>query len=169
MRFRCARSPRYRLRTPPDWLRSWRTGTPKAVGERRVIYLDTSGAMKLVRPEAHGDAPSQWFRERLGLPGLWSVLMVELMRATRRSAPDRVTAAANVLRVPTVAPLSWAFVRTRRRARQRPARCSGPGRRARPRRGWQPPREGWMHRPRRAERREPIRRRPTRRSQRLPS
>jgi len=73
-----------------------------------VIYLDTSGAMKLVRPEVHSDDLSQWFRERLGLPVLSSVLIeVELMRATRRSAPDRVTTAANVLRgigVLTVSP-----------------------------------------------------------------
>lgn len=42
------------------------------------------------------------------------------------------------VRVHTVAWLSWAFVRTRRWPRQRTARCSGRGRRARPRRGWQP-------------------------------
>ena len=48
----------------------------------------------------------------------------------RRSSPH--------VRVHTVAWLSWAFVRTRRWPRQRTARCSGRGRRARPRRGWQP-------------------------------
>jgi hypothetical protein len=57
----------------------------------RVIYLDTSGAMKLVRSEAHSDDLSRWFRERLGIPVLSSVLIeVELVRATRRSAPDKV-------------------------------------------------------------------------------
>lgn len=73
-----------------------------------MIYLDTSGAMKLVRPEAHSDELSRWFSERPGIPVLSSVLIeVELMRATRRSAPDRVGRAADVLRgigVVTVSP-----------------------------------------------------------------
>ena len=63
-----------------------------------MIYLDTSGAMKLVRPEAHSSDLSRWFSTRLGIPVLSSVLIeVELVRATRRSAPDRITQAAEVL------------------------------------------------------------------------
>ncbi|MHB8332144.1 MAG: PIN domain-containing protein [Candidatus Dormibacteria bacterium] len=64
-----------------------------------MIYLDTSGAMRLVPPEAHSDDLSRWFRERLGIPVLSSVLTeVELMRATWRSAPERTAHAADVLR-----------------------------------------------------------------------
>ena len=64
-----------------------------------MIHLDTSGAMTLVRPGAHSDDLSHLFSERLGLPVLSSVLIeVEPTRATRRSSPDRVTPAADVLR-----------------------------------------------------------------------
>ncbi|MHB1488436.1 MAG: type II toxin-antitoxin system VapC family toxin, partial [Acidimicrobiales bacterium] len=64
-----------------------------------MIYLDTSGAIKLVRPEAHSDHLSHWLGERLGTPVVSSVLIeVELMRATRRSAPERAGHAADVLR-----------------------------------------------------------------------
>ena len=73
-----------------------------------MIYLDTSGAMKLVRPEAHSDDLSSWLSERSAIPVLSSVLIeVELIRATRRSAPERTTRAADVLRaigVVTVSP-----------------------------------------------------------------
>jgi predicted nucleic acid-binding protein len=63
-----------------------------------VIYLDTSAAMKLVRPEAHSIDLSSWLRERLDLGVISSVLIeVELMRATRRSAPDRLGRAVDVL------------------------------------------------------------------------
>jgi len=49
-----------------------------------VIYLDTSAAMKLVRPEAHSNDLSRWLTERPRSPLLSSVLIeVELMRATR--------------------------------------------------------------------------------------
>ncbi len=68
------------------------------VGNGPVIYLDTSGAMKLVRLEAHSDDLSRWLKERRGMPVLSSVLIeVELMRATRRSAPGRTARAADVL------------------------------------------------------------------------
>ncbi|HWG74057.1 MAG TPA: type II toxin-antitoxin system VapC family toxin [Acidimicrobiales bacterium] len=74
----------------------------------QIIYLDTSGAMKLVRPEAHSHDLSGWFRERPGMPVLSSVLIeVELVRATRRSAQERIGQAADVLRsigVVTVSP-----------------------------------------------------------------
>lgn len=73
-----------------------------------MIYLDTSGAMKLVRPEVHSEDLSLWFGERLDTPVLSSVLIeVELVRATRRSAPGRLVQAAAVLRgigVVTVSP-----------------------------------------------------------------
>ncbi|MGH9064939.1 MAG: type II toxin-antitoxin system VapC family toxin [Acidimicrobiales bacterium] len=63
-----------------------------------MIYLDTSGAMKLVRPEAHSGELSLWFSEREQSPVLSSVLIeVELMRATRRSAPERLGRAVEVL------------------------------------------------------------------------
>ena len=73
-----------------------------------MIYLDTSGAMKLVRPEAHSAHLSRWFSERSGTPVLSSVLIeVELMRATRRIAPERAPQVVDVLRgigVVTVSP-----------------------------------------------------------------
>lgn len=73
-----------------------------------MIYLDTSGAVKLVRPEAHSDDLSRWFSQRLGTPVLSSVLIeVELMRATRRSAPEWTARAGDLLRaigVVTVSP-----------------------------------------------------------------
>jgi predicted nucleic acid-binding protein len=64
-----------------------------------VIYIDTSAAMKLVRPEVHSDDLSDWLRERRHDTVLSSVLIeVELMRATRRSAPEKLARAAAVLR-----------------------------------------------------------------------
>jgi predicted nucleic acid-binding protein len=64
-----------------------------------VIYLDTSAAMKLVRIEAHSVELSEWLRQRSATPVLSSVLIeVELVRATRRGAPERVERAAEVLR-----------------------------------------------------------------------
>jgi predicted nucleic acid-binding protein len=64
-----------------------------------VIYIDTSAAMKLVRPEVHSDDLSDWLRERRRDTVLSSVLIeVELMRATRRSAPEMLARAAAVLR-----------------------------------------------------------------------
>lgn len=69
-----------------------------ADGKRGVIYLDTSGAMKLVRPETHSDDMSGWLSERQRSLVVSSELIeVELIRATRRSAPDRVDRAAEVL------------------------------------------------------------------------
>ncbi len=48
-----------------------------------MISLDTSGAMKLVRPEAHGGTVSRWFRNRPGIPVISSVpIEVELMHST---------------------------------------------------------------------------------------
>lgn len=63
--------------------------------------------MKLVRPEAHSADRSRWFNERKAQSVICSVLIeVELMRATRRSVPERI-ARASVLRgigVVTVSP-----------------------------------------------------------------
>lgn len=64
-----------------------------------MIYLDTSAAIKLVRPERHSIELSRWLRERREEPVLSSVLIeVELMRATWRSAPERIADAVQVLR-----------------------------------------------------------------------
>ncbi len=63
-----------------------------------MIYLDTSGAMKLVRRERHSGDLSRWLEERRGAPVLSSaVIGVELMRATRQSAPESVGRAVAVL------------------------------------------------------------------------
>ena len=76
-----------------------------------MICLGTSGAMKLIRPEAHSGNLSRWFRERLGIPVISSVLIeVELIRATWRSAPDRASRAADVLRGIGVVTLSPSVV-----------------------------------------------------------
>lgn len=73
-----------------------------------MIYLDTSAAVKLVRPEPCSVELTDWLGGRQGSPVLSSVLIeVELVRATRRSAPDRLGRAAEVLRgvgVVTVSP-----------------------------------------------------------------
>lgn len=64
--------------------------------------------MKLVRPEQYSASLSRWLEERQGIPILSSVLIeVELLRATRRSEPERSARAAEVLRgigVVTVSP-----------------------------------------------------------------
>src|ERR1035437_1944289 len=79
-------------------MRSSRTDKAESVGEQRVIYLDTSAAMKLVRPEAQSGDLSRRFSERQGIPVLSSVLIeVELVRATRRIAPERAGRVADVL------------------------------------------------------------------------
>jgi hypothetical protein len=47
-----------------------------------MIYLDTSGAMKLVRPEAHSDDLSRWFNARRQSSVLSSVL-IEVERSPK--------------------------------------------------------------------------------------
>lgn len=70
-----------------------------AAGDDAVIYLDTSGAMKLVRREAHSVELSLWLEQRSEVRVISSVLIeVELLRATRRSAPERADRAIEVLR-----------------------------------------------------------------------
>lgn len=64
-----------------------------------MIYVDTSAAMKLVRPEAHSFELSRWLGERQSASLLSSVVIeVELARATRRSAPEQMGRADEVLR-----------------------------------------------------------------------
>lgn len=76
-----------------------------------MIYLDTSGAIKLVRPEEHSGELSGWFERRQESPVVSSVLIeVEIMRAARRSAPDRLGRAAEVLRGIGVVALSSSVV-----------------------------------------------------------
>ncbi len=76
-----------------------------------MIYLDTSGAIKLVRPEEHSGELSGWFERRQESPVVSSVLIeVEIMRAARCSAPDRLGRAAEVLRGIGVVALSSSVV-----------------------------------------------------------
>jgi hypothetical protein len=82
-----------------------------AAGDQRVIYIDTSAAMKLVRPEAYSADLSRWLDDRPGSPVVSSVLIeVELLRATMRSEPARATRAADVLRGIGVVTLSPAVI-----------------------------------------------------------
>lgn len=122
--------------TAPESTRSSRTATGRTAGERAaeassadtnrrrrhrrqpsqarraaVIYIDSSAAMKLVRPERHSDRLSAWLAERREMHVLSSVLVeVELIRATRRIAPDRLTRAGDVLRGIGVVALSSSVV-----------------------------------------------------------
>lgn len=67
--------------------------------------------MKLVRPEQHSVELSNWLSERGQVTVLSSVLLeVELIRATRRSAPERLDRAADVLRGIGVVTLSRAVI-----------------------------------------------------------
>ncbi len=76
-----------------------------------MIYLDTSAAIKLVRPETYSEDLSDWLRQRPHHPVLSSVLIeVELIRATRRSAPEKLHRAAEVLRGVGTVTLSPAVV-----------------------------------------------------------
>ncbi len=79
----------------------------RAGGDGRVVYLDTSAAIKLVRPEVHSSSLSRWLGDRGGSATLSSVLIeIESLRATRRSAPERTARAAAVLRGVGVVTLS---------------------------------------------------------------
>ena len=82
-----------------------------AAGDQRVIYIDTSAAMKLVRSEAYSAALSRWLDDRPGTPVVSSVLIeVELLRATMRSDPAKMARAAEVLRGIGVVTLSPAVI-----------------------------------------------------------
>ncbi len=79
-------------------MRCWTTATAPAAGDEQVIYLDTSAAMKLVRREAYSGDLSRWLGARPGTTVLSSVLIeVELIRATRRRAPESLARASEVL------------------------------------------------------------------------
>jgi predicted nucleic acid-binding protein len=104
-----------------------------AAGERRVIYIDTSAAVKLVRLEEHSVALSQWLDDRTGIPVVSSVLTeVGLLRATRRSDPARAAHAADVLRGIGAVTLSPAVIAravgypTPICAHSTPSTCPGP-------------------------------------------
>ena len=63
-----------------------------------MIYIDTSAAMKLVRPEAYSADLSRWLGDRSGTSVVSSVLIeVELLRATRWSEPEGMARAGLVL------------------------------------------------------------------------
>ena len=67
--------------------------------------------MKFVRPEGHSNDLSAWLGERRQTPVLSSVLIeVELVRATRRAAPERLERAAEVLRGIGIVTLSASVV-----------------------------------------------------------
>lgn len=78
-----------------------------------MIYIDTSAAMKLVRPEIHSADLSDWLHKQQGESAVVSSVLieVELMRATRRSAPDNLNHAVEVLRGIGVVTLSPAVIR----------------------------------------------------------
>ena len=82
-----------------------------AAGDQRVIYIDTSAAMKLVRSEAYSAALSRWLDDRPGTPVVSSVLIeVELLLSHMRSDPAKMARAAEVLRGIGVVTLSPAVI-----------------------------------------------------------
>jgi len=63
-----------------------------------MIYLDTSAALKLVRPEAETPALEAWINDRAGFARVSSrLLRVEMVRAVARNAPDRLARAHEIL------------------------------------------------------------------------
>lgn len=60
-----------------------------------VFYLDTSAAVKLVVDEPETEALARWLAGRDIVAN--DLLRTELLRATRREAPDRMTRAREVL------------------------------------------------------------------------
>jgi len=78
-----------------------------------LLYLDTSAVVKLVRPEAHSAALTAWLRASLSGRVVSSVLLeVELPRAIRRSAPDRLDRVPAILAGFDLVTLSDDVVRT---------------------------------------------------------
>lgn len=78
----------------------------------RPVYLDTSAVAKLVRLETHSAALVAWLRVAGRGPVVSSVLLeVELPRAIRRSAPDRLDRVPAVLAQVGLVPLSADVVR----------------------------------------------------------
>ena len=62
-----------------------------------AYYLDTSAAVKLVVAEAGSKALRNWVMKATGPIVSSDLLRTELLRATRRSAPDQVQQARTVL------------------------------------------------------------------------
>jgi len=62
-----------------------------------VFYLDTSAAVKLVVVEKGSKALRRWLESRDGEVGSSDLLRTELLRATRRAAPEQMVQARTVL------------------------------------------------------------------------
>ncbi len=96
---------------PRGCMRSWRTEGPMGGGEPGVVYIDTSAAVKLVRPEVHSAELSRWVDEAATGTFVSSVLIeVELIRATRRFDQGRLDRAVDVLAGIGIITLSSAVV-----------------------------------------------------------
>ncbi len=88
-----------------------RAGEPST--DAGLLYLDTSAVVKLVRPEAHSAALTAWLRASWSGRVVSSVLLeVELPRAIRRSAPDRLDRVPAILAGFDLVTLSDDVVRT---------------------------------------------------------
>jgi len=62
-----------------------------------VFYLDTSAAVKLVVVEQGSKGLQKWLASRDGQIGSSDLLRTELLRATRRAAPEQMVQARAVL------------------------------------------------------------------------
>jgi len=62
-----------------------------------VFYLDTSAAVKLVVVEQGSKGLQRWLASRDGQIGSSDLLRTELLRATRRAAPEQMVQARAVL------------------------------------------------------------------------
>ena len=62
-----------------------------------AFYLDTSAAVKLVVAEAGSKAMSRWASDHDGAVFSGDLLRTELLRATRRGAPDQMIRARTLL------------------------------------------------------------------------
>ncbi|MGO8888046.1 MAG: type II toxin-antitoxin system VapC family toxin [Streptosporangiaceae bacterium] len=63
-----------------------------------MIYLDTSAALKLVKPEPETAALNAWLAQRADVPKVSSrLLRIELHRAVLRGAPARLPQAQRLL------------------------------------------------------------------------
>lgn len=62
-----------------------------------MFYLDTSAAVKLIVVEKGSTALQRWLASRDGQIASSDLLRIELLRATRRSAPEQMVQARAVL------------------------------------------------------------------------
>ncbi|MHB8671151.1 MAG: PIN domain-containing protein [Acidimicrobiales bacterium] len=62
-----------------------------------AFYLDTSAAVKLVLAEARSAAMTRWARDHEGQIVSSDLLRTELLRSTRRGAPDLMPRARQIL------------------------------------------------------------------------